>query len=150
MITEIKAYRTEIDRIAQFAQSINEGNLSREAQNAYDSLRMAKCWLGIALGYLGDKYPYEPIAGSTDDNVTKVVVPAETAEIPEHEWDQWHAEGPLMQIAGLRAGIKSLKHTMQVLIRGRPLDGLAQCHQHLTEAHFWLGMDLLNHQPDKA
>jgi hypothetical protein len=159
MIEEIKQLRISIDGLAQltkelkpikFEQSDNKqiGFNSKEIEKAYDSLILAKAWLGKVLAELGTENPYksgyktvediEPTA-DTNDNLDMMVITSK---------QDWGNLSHIEKVDWLRqkiASITCIDLSSSDIHKEAGIDATIYF-QHfmkeISEAKFWLGFEL--------
>lgn len=177
MKEEIKELRINIDGLAQLTKSLNPmdcntnnpglKNNSKEIEKTYDSLILAKAWLGKVLGELGESTPYandgsrktvediEPAADTaevvpglrepfTGKNAREAKFNIDTWELngrPMMDWDNFnHIE----RVDWLREEIKNIINEGPDASSEYPELQLEQgfIYKYLSEARFWLGFEL--------
>lgn len=123
---------------------------SKEIQKAYDSLILAKAWLGKILGELGNPTPYqndgkrkdvkdiEPTADRTYTNYSE--------KLAEQNLD-WSKMSHIEKVDWLRQEIQHKIHLVeQSIFVEKPTREFAisrtNVYNHLSEARFWLGFEL--------
>lgn len=123
---------------------------SNEIDKCYDSLILAKAWLGEILGKIGEETPYK------NDGNRKTVEDIEpTADVSsgqglfkdDFELLWWNTElNHIEKVDWLRQEIQKVqKEVHAVSDCGTPVSGLLAwkfVYQHLCEARFWLGFEL--------
>ena len=125
---------------------------SNEIDKCYDSLILAKAWLGEILGKIGEETPYK-----NDGNRKTVddIEPTADKDIFISDFpiapDNWTEEGPVTashieKVDWLRQEIQKVqKEVHAVSDCGTPVSGLLAwnfVYQYLCEARFWLGFEL--------
>lgn len=128
-------------------------NKSKELEKSYDSLLLAKAWLGKILGELGTETPYkndgkrktvEDIEEATDIN-KESVFGDEVDNTPFR--DKNHIE----KVDWLRQEIKYIADTILEMEQGKLNSRIWTeymhelkmfCYQYISEARFWLGFEL--------
>lgn len=132
---------------------------SKETNKAYDSLILAKAWLGKVLEELGSETPYandgnrkevsdiEPAADKADmyKNVQGgSQVPSASGELVLNFHKKTHIE----KVDWLREEIKNLIENKLLVLNGPPSTtrelaiARTNSYNHLCEARFWLGFEL--------
>jgi hypothetical protein len=185
MVQEIKDLRKEIDGLAfltkelkpvkvynfgehsVIGQPISEYNKqSKEIEKTYDSLILAKAWLGKVLEELGESTPYnkdgkrktiediEPTADTakvtpgmidvvpkTSDEKYKCV---DTFELNCKNMNDYVAASHIEKVDWLREEIKHITHIVyQACVNNSKIKSHSEiCYKHLCEARFWLGFEL--------
>lgn len=184
MIQEIKNLRVQIDGLAQLVKElkpIEKGrkyqrvslpiNLkkinSNEINKAYDSLILAKAWLGKVLQELGEPTPYtkdgqrktvediEPTADqATIVHGLREPFTGKNSREPQKSVDTWELNGRPMndydsmshieRVDWLREEIKKLIDNTTDFSQEHPEVELEQSfvYKYLSEARFWLGFEL--------
>jgi hypothetical protein len=165
MKNKVKELRVKIDGLSQLVKGlkpISKYTHNRKAANkqinvylminsdeinkAYDSLILAKAWLGKVLGELGESTPY------TNDGKRKTVEDIQpTADThrgithltTEGNWntDYNHIE----KVDWLREEIKEINDKVKEqlhFVESERMLLLERVEQHLSEARFWLGFEL--------
>lgn len=118
-----------------------------ELSKTYDSLILAKAWLGKILGELGESTPY------TKDGQRKTVQDieptADSVRILEIEKDyiadkKWSEMNHIEKVDWLREEIKNIIDTTTDFSQELPEIELEQgfVYKYLSEARFWLGFEL--------
>lgn len=134
----------ELEKAMKAVQIIYDG--SKECSKAYDSLILAKAWLGKILGELGEQTPYqndgkrkdvkdiEPAADRTYTNYSE--------KLAEQNLD-WSKMSHIEKVDWLRQEIQKLDNNFDAL-KITPINGVTfvSFKQHLSEARFWLGFEL--------
>jgi len=156
---KVKELRVKIDGLAQltkelkpveqcivFDSRIGLDNNSYEIHKAYDSLILAKAWLGKVLGELGSKTPY-PKDG-TRKTVADIEPTAEVAKNLTIDRDGgWEEINHIQRVDYLRQEInEAIKQNASIweigifdLMSGSFYDLIWK---NLSEARFWLGFEL--------
>ena len=125
---------------------------SNEIDKCYDSLILAKSWLGEILGKIGEETPYKNDGNrkTVDDiepTADKAIFISDFPIAP----DNWTEEGPVTashieKVDWLRQEIQKVqKEVHAVSDCGTPVSGLLAwnfVYQYLCEARFWLGFEL--------
>lgn len=151
MKEQIKEVRVKIDGLSQLTRELkpltflSSADNSRdynspEIEKAYDSLILAKAWLGKVLGELGEATPY------TNDGNRKTVEDIEPTADKGHVMvfgDFNHIE----KVDWLRQEIQYTTHLVtQTIHTGNQSREFAiartNSYNHLCEARFWLGFEL--------
>lgn len=163
MKEKIKELRIKIDGLSQLTKElkpimnihVRDGKKTntKEIEKAYDSLILAKAWLGKVLGELGKNTPYandgnrktvEDIEPTADKN-TEVVFGDKINETPFR--DKNHIE----KVDWLRTEIETISNVVLELEGGKlnTASWTEYTHEikmfsykHLCEARFWLGFEL--------
>lgn len=162
MKEQIKELRVKIDGLSQLVKELRpHGNSlnwrafhSRETEQAYDSLILAKAWLGKLLGELGAENPY----GSNYKTVEDIVPTADKANITstgciiidksngEPNDLTWLQKSHIEKVDWLRQEIESIISnipTATVYNATREWNiARTNTYNHLCEARFWLGFEL--------
>lgn len=134
MIKEITNLRLKIDGISQLVKDLK---FTGEIESSYDSLILAKAWLGKILGELGTETPYKK------DGERKTVEDIEeTSDVNDQvvHSDKSHIE----KVDWLREEIKKIINTSADISEIHPHIELEQgfVYKYLCEARFWLGFEL--------
>lgn len=165
MIKEIKDLRVQIDGLSQLVKELHKSNnpnknagwimyTTKEVEKCYDSLILAKAWLGKVLGDLGEPTPYqndgnrktvediEPIADKSPnfDNL----VAADGLPVSISGFNQWNKKSHIEKVDWLREEIQSLINNLVILLQEelKVKFFYDTCYQYLEEARFWLGFEL--------
>jgi hypothetical protein len=168
MKEQIKELRVKIDGLSQLTKELkvllgyafDESEvygISKETEKAYDSLILAKAWLGKVLQELGESTPYandgnrktvediEPAADKPNYIITKNI------DTGCYDWDK--GMNHIEKVDWLRQEIDIITAEVQgAFIRGyveKLVTDIDRVHllnkiiyQHLSEARFWLGFEL--------
>jgi hypothetical protein len=159
MKEQIKQIRVRIDGLSQLTQELKPINKneefkafpeyinSKEIEKTYDSLILAKAWLGKVLGELGEDTPYandgkrksvEDIEPAADKGV---VIPSQISRE-----DAWENKTHIEKVDWLREEIAKLttefKDVWYNYFRGFNGFYYTVVFQYLSEARFWLGFEL--------
>jgi hypothetical protein len=120
---------------------------SKEIEKAYDSLILAKAWLGKMLGELGAESPY-PKDG-TRKTVADIEPTADSIKILEIEEDyiadeKWSDMNHIERVDWLRQEIQKIATDGEDFSAEEPSIELEQgfVYKYLSEARFWLGFEL--------
>lgn len=168
MIEDIKKLRVQIDGLAELTKELkgipmhdNRSNNpefwvnSDETLKSYDSLILAKAWLGKVLGELGEKSPYK--AGyKTKEDIKPIADTKNTADpmglIHNNHLGfkvSWDNKNHIEKVDWLRTEIQRLidtspdfsndfsEFTLENIVAEQTL-----AYKYLTEAKFWLGFEL--------
>lgn len=160
MIQEIKELRIKIDGLSQLAKELKPissytpkfgdayPDNSKEIKKAYDSLILAKAWLGKVLGELGTESPYTNDGNRKDvKDIEEVVDKAYILEsYSEHigfKSDLSHIE----KVDWLREEIKVLFLELQNIELSDLENNISpyllnNISTYLSESRFWLGFEL--------
>lgn len=157
MIEQIKKLRVEIDGLSQLVKELGLCHwilndcliVGNEKQRAYNSLILAKAWLGKILEELGNKTPYE--SDGNRHSVNDIEPTADKSNVIEAL--NWKGLNHIEKIDELRQKIKNIIFSIQVLKQELQdfLDNevsiecniaRTNCYNHLSEARFWLGFEL--------
>lgn len=178
MKEEIKELRVKLDGLAQLTEHLqpivyvlNENELkhyndlysesegilsleqrynSKEIEKAYDSLILAKAWLGKILGELGESTPYandgqrHTVADIEPTADTIKILEAEKAYLSDKGWSNMnHIE----QVDWLREEIDKSSKEFTVINLKLPVGipnplCVNNFFTHMAEARFWLGFEL--------
>lgn len=129
---------------------------NKELDKCYDSLILAKAWLGKILGELGEETPYkndgnrstvEDIEPTSDVN-NKMINDLKDSNIGLwFEFTSWKEASHIEKVDIVRERIKLQIDKFTSLMCGSNLEistiGIQEnIHQYLTEARFWLGFEL--------
>ncbi len=164
LVKELKPYK-DLDAV-RLLPSLN----SHEIEKCYDSLVLAKAWLGKVLGELGIESPYvndgnrktvediEPAADTSKLEFSKTTSAAIMNNIIAPQWGDYNY---IQKVDWLREEIETvnilchntireyISHTILTAVEGKnsmPTIQLCNCADivkiHLTEARFWLGFEL--------
>ena len=121
---------------------------SKEVEKAYDSLLLAKAWLGKVLAELGSENPYKSGYKKVSDiEPTADVFPLKQKEKARH-WELisfLEKKNHIQKVDWLRTEIEKIIVNYSKLNEQHPnfllsKDGLV--YMHLSEAKFWLGFEL--------
>lgn len=194
MIDQIKTLRVKIDGLAQLTKELKpiprypEIHVvgeepwyyipSNEINKTYDSLILAKAWLGKVLGELGTESPYK----SGYKTVSDIEPTADIAELIENDFiqypteqnkkgsvfidkpridleftsEEWQTKSHIEKVDWLRTEIESIINEIKKLDKScAPSREFAiartNTFTHLSEARFWLGFELqrIKKQSDK-
>jgi hypothetical protein len=167
MIEEIKTLRVKIDGLAQLVKELkpiavsnsleqaftdflvfgeNEYAVkfhnSKEINKAYDSLILAKAWLGKVLQELGESTPY-----ANDGNrkaVEDIEPTADHVKVLEANYKPWEEKAHIEKVDWLREEIKDTMSRTPNFSKEYPEIELEQrfVYKYLCEARFWLGFEL--------
>lgn len=168
MNEQIKELRVKIDGLAQLTKQLKgfkkhvlgpESQIwypSQETANAYDSLLLAKAWLGKVLEELGEQTPYvndgkrktvediEPAANVSDlnDFVATKLPSDETVNLIKVE--KWENKTHIEKVDWLRQEIQHVTHVVyQICVNSSKIRFHSEIsYRHLCEAKFWLGFEL--------
>lgn len=185
MKEEIKELRLKLDSLAQLTRelkplgqkwvnltergfvNVDKRSNSKEIEKAYDSLILAKAWLGKILGELGESTPYandgqrktvEDIEPTTDTSKLteeqKILYASNNkalvkAILTQEDWDNFnHIE----KVDWLREEIKNIIDTTTNFSEDFPEIELEQgfVYKYLCEARFWLGWELARLRDEKT
>ena len=161
MKEQIKELRVKIDGLSQlvkelnfksFIDQINNNKPSHELNKCYDSLILAKAWLGKVLGELGEATPYandgkrksikdiEPTADTHFEINQKHIFGKEQGLISEEYLNFNHIE----KVDWLRQEIQHITYVVyQICVTNSKTRFHSEtCYRHLCEARFWLGFEL--------
>lgn len=170
MKEQITNLRVQIDGIAQLTKGLKPlpmsgGYLemvnSKEIEKTYDSLIVAKAWLGKLLGELGQETPYandgkrksvediEPTAdkhtllGNTNSDFNLQFVNSD-GTTPSISWDN---KSHIEKVDWLRQEIQHITHLVEqtIFTSGQSREfaiARTNTYNHLCEARFWLGFEL--------
>lgn len=162
MKEQIKELRVKIDGLSQLTKElkpIHEGYKgedgskfyinSDEINKCYDSLILAKAWLGKILGELGTETPYK------NDGKRKEVKDIEpTADrgkrgnliMFEEVGDFWDSKSHIEKVDWLREEIRKANNAIIQYTQSYQIGWIAvyslRCDKYLSEARFWLGFEL--------
>ena len=172
MIDQVKDFRVEIDNLAELVKQlkplsmyigeIGDGNLisqvdivrdttynTIEILNAYDSLKLAKAWLGNVLRELGDDSPYK--SDGKRETIEHIEPVADSSSIEGWE-EQYTSLNHIQKVDWLREEIRklvtknmTLKYNLTVgddVIDQAVRNHVFRVETHLEEAKFWLGFEL--------
>jgi hypothetical protein len=161
MKEQIKELRVQLDGLAQLAKELkpihnmsfrnNKPQMyesSKEIEKAYDSLILAKAWLGKVLGELGAENPYksgyktvediEPTADKANYVVTRNI------DTGGYDWDM--GMNHIEKVDWLRQEIQSIIDlVIPINIYNQTREAAVartNVYNHLCEAKFWLGFEL--------
>lgn len=117
---------------------------SKEIEKAYDSLILAKAWLGEVLGVLGTENPYGSGYKTKED-----IVPTQDVANPKELFNidatsnAFQYKSHIEKVDWLRQEIKNLM-PINIFINMTPkiIQLMEYVVQHLCEARFWLGFEL--------
>ena len=132
-------------------------NQYKELEKSYDSLILAKCWLGKVLGELGEETPYKNDGKRKD--VKDIEETADTQELTYAKGSTDNHNGILnyenkTHIEKIDCLREEIKKVVDVIAKDMPttmldfaqLKTISNCfkttYQHLSEARFWLGFEL--------
>lgn len=167
MKEQIKELRVKIDGLSQLTKELKpwlqEGisiiesiqihalGTTKEIEKTYDSLILAKAWLGKVLEELGENTPYindgkrktvKDIEPASDTSSLKETLNTNNPGLKWFEKDLTHIE----KVDWLRQEIRNVqKEIHNVSDCGTPISGLLAwnfIYQHLCEARFWLEFEL--------
>lgn len=159
MKEQIKELRISIDGLAQLTKELkpmdcnthNAGlkNNSKEIEKCYNSLILAKAWLGKVLGELGEETPYKNDGNrkTVEDIKPTVDVHKFSGEIHDVCFQQdWLIMTHIEKVDWLRQEIEKVRiESHKIQDCGTPISGLLAwnfVYQHLCEARFQLGFEL--------
>lgn len=173
MKEEIKNLRVRIDGLSQLVEGlrpimnihVRDGKKTntKEIEKAYDSLILAKAWLGKVLGELGELGESTPYANDgnrktvediepTADKAGKSTIIANSSSIAtgENRGKSFESFSHIEKVDWLRTEIEIL--VKQIKQIGNPLNphmlnreasiARTNSYSHLCEARFWLGFEL--------
>jgi hypothetical protein len=121
---------------------------SQEINKSYDSLILAKAWLGKVLGELGEETPYK------NDGNRKTIEDIEPTADTSNKWisyEDWLFETKeitrthIEKIDCLREEIKKINNQVKEqlhFVESERMLLLERVEQYLSEARFWLGFEL--------
>ena len=167
-IEEITSLRIKIDGISQlvkelkpmFGQTIvtahngthnvfgNVMNNSNELNKSYNSLILAKAWLGKVLGEIGNENPYKN--NGNRHEVKDIEPTADVAEVITHRVgvlddvsQSYDLKNHIEKVDWLREEIKDIE-AKYISLNIKPIIMVTYLSvtQHLSEARFWLGFEL--------
>lgn len=162
MKKEIKNLRVKIDGLSQLVKElkpimnihVRDGKKTntKEIEKSYDSLILAKAWLGEVLGKIGEETPYKndgkrKTVDDIEPTADKAIFISDFPIAP----DNWTEEGPVTashieKVDWLRQEIQKVqKEVHAVSDCGTPVSGLLAwnfVYQYLCEARFQLGFEL--------
>jgi hypothetical protein len=162
MKEQIKELRVKIDGLSQlvkelnfkgFIDQINNNKPSHELDKCYDSLILAKAWLGKVLGELGEATPYandgkrksikdiEPTADTHFEINQKHIFGKEQGLISEEYLNFNHIE----KVDWLRQEIQSIinfNSNVELNFDSISRSYFIWAFKYLCEARFWLGFEL--------
>lgn len=150
------ALKTKQETIDDFLNRVESEKLgveiieqSEQIKKCYDSLLLAKAWLGKVLGELGEETPY------TNDGKRKTVEDIEPTNAKNNELSinnfkqvvNWESANHIEKVDWLRQDIKHIIHLVELRIftsnQSREFAiARTNTYNHLCEARFWLGFEL--------
>lgn len=155
---QIKELRVKIDGLAQLTKSVKfELNIAEDLQvpsglfvnsqeilKAYDSLILAKAWLGKVLQELNESTPY---ANDGNRKTVKDIEP--TADTSDGSRDayfnviDWDKANYIEKVDWLRQEIQTVyKQWESMFLIKSKMSTVLSFEQHIQEARFWLGFEL--------
>lgn len=162
MKEQIKQLRVSIDGLAQLTKELkpmdcnsnNPGlkNNSPQIEKAYDSLILAKAWLGKMLGELGVDNPYKSGYKTKEDieptqDVSEVLCTTGLEGIATNK--TWKELNHIEKVDCLRTEIEKIVNEIKSIARTDAQNftkefniSRTNCYNHLCEARFWLGFEL--------
>ena len=151
MVTEIKALRLEIDKLAKLVKESTPfvGIIkidSKEINESYDSLILGKAWLGKILGELGTNTPY--INDGKRKDVEDIEPAADTSKNLTIDVDGgWQELNHIERVDWLRQEIDKIIKNILITNWNVNNGDLNELHldlvyKYLCEARFWLGFEL--------
>lgn len=164
MIQEIKDLRVRLDGLAQLTKGLKgdrpdktdeilygknfEGFPTEESKEAYNSLRLAKTWLGKILGEIGETTPYKNDGNrKTVKDIEPVADRAHLViyeEVADWEKEVWNKSTHIEKVDWLREEVKDIIDNTANFSANVPHIELEQgfVYKYLCEARFWLGFEL--------
>lgn len=168
MKEQIKDLRIKIDGLSQLVKDLGLGHwvlnecwvVDIEKQNAYNSLILAKAWLGKVLGELGETTPYindgkRKEVGDIEPAADKAVPALKMFLTDKGSWDELNhiekVDWIRQEIDSIlkedfrrkgRTSIKTLKGDTEYYFNYEIWNAVNQAFNHVTEARFWLGFEL--------
>ena len=170
MQEQIKNLRIRIDGISQLVKELKpienkvfsyytpetgvvtsvEYSNSKEIEKSYDSLILAKAWLGKVLQELGTPTPYksdgnrhskEDIEPTADTLINRGDL---LPEIGDNNWKGYDNLNHIEKVDWLRQEIQILANNIIQFTNDESWKGYfaCLCFQYLSEARFWLGFEL--------
>lgn len=129
---------------------------SKEVNKAYDSLILAKAWLGKVLEELGSETPYKNDGSrkevkDIEPAADKPGIDSTTFTIWLHKdfiQGEWYNKNHIEKVDWLREEIKNLIENKLLVLNGPPSTtrelaiARTNSYNHLCEARFWLGFEL--------
>ncbi|TXG79209.1 MAG: hypothetical protein E6R13_10225 [Spirochaetes bacterium] len=133
---------------------------SKEVQKAYDSLILAKAWLGKILGEIGESTPYandgnrkdvkdiEPAADKMNPVTNRVSVSEEPVVHPYNHFvtfsrTQWQDKSHVEKVDWLREELNKVFLEFKTIpLTGLQFTTVMSFEQHIQEARFHLGFEL--------
>jgi hypothetical protein len=155
MKEQIKELRVKLDGLAQLTKEIVPqayvvghgsdkvvGFESKELTRCYDSLILAKAWLGKVLGELGAENPYKSGYKTVEDIEPTADVSPLRNNINELGTD-WHQRTHIEKVDWLRQEIQYVYDSWRSLeFTSFKYTQVIYFEQHIQEAKFWLGFEL--------
>jgi hypothetical protein len=155
MKDQIKELRVKIDGLSQlvkelnfkgFIDQINNNKPSHELDKCYDSLILAKAWLGKVLGELGEATPYANDGKRTD--VNSIEPTADTSDDSRDAYSSvidWNSANHIEKVDWLRQEIQSIinfNSNVELNFDSISRSYFVWAFKYLCEARFWLGFEL--------
>ena len=118
---------------------------TRELENAYDSLKLSKAWLGKCLGELGEQTPYKS-GYKTVEDIEPTDDKSETIWFEVNE--NWNNKSHIEKVDWLREEInKVIEIVKNIYVSNYQVSrefniARTNCYTHLCEARFALGFEL--------
>ena len=159
-IEEITSLRIKIDGISQLVKELKpiditrDGDMSiqkmntKEINKTYNSLILAKAWLGKVLGEIGNENPYKN--NGNRHEVKDIEPTADVAEVITHRVgvlddvsQSYDLKNHIEKVDWLREEIKDIE-AKYISLNIKPIIMVTYLSvtQHLSEARFWLGFEL--------
>jgi hypothetical protein len=144
LVKELKPFKVsdEIDMSKEENKFFYEDFNSSQIEKAYDSLILAKAWLGKILQELGESTPY---ANDGQRKTVEDIEPtAEHVKILEANYKPWEEKTHIEKVDWLREEIKNTMNRTPNFSKEYPEVELEQrfVYKYLCEAIFWLGFEL--------
>ena len=130
-----------VDSFGSSKELVQSGELAK----CYDSLILAKAWLGKVLGELGEPTPYANDGKRTD--VNSIEPTADTSDDSRDAYSSvidWSSANHIEKVDWLRQEIQHITYVVyQICVTNSKTRFHSEtCYRHLCEARFWLGFEL--------
>ena len=157
MKEEIKELRVRIDGLSQLVKELStlkgiywRAGITHEVESSYDSLILAKAWLGKVLSELGEESPYKAGKKTIEDIESTADVAVNYQLISSRNPTYWIVQNGkeltnhIEKVDWLREEIQKLVRDTDYITsqKGRFYIYGLRVEQYLCEARFWLGFEL--------
>lgn len=157
MQQKIKELRVEIDGLSKLVKSLKVPTTftvedfgiikSKEIEKSYDSLILAKAWLGKVLQELGEPTPYKSDGNrhSKEDIEPTADIAGELIEVDAFNFGNFSEKNHIEKVDWLRQQIQKITDSVADLDLELPSGTrifFINSLEYLIEARFWLGFEL--------